>query len=179
MALKKVVYLSSEDYNTLITDGSAIVNGTTITYSTDDIYLTPDNTAEKFAELQATVEELQTQVDAKKLYRHQLRITNGGNVTIDGVSYASVEINFSIINSSPTTMMHSEVFDAGFMGEEHIASMYYSAGSSDNHYAVIFTKDASENQSTSEITLYVAVSGGQLMMIQGLLAVMDTVTEIL
>lgn len=65
MALKKVVYLSSEDYNTLITDGSVTIDGTTITYSTDDIYLTPDNTAEKFAELQATVDELSTESSNK------------------------------------------------------------------------------------------------------------------
>lgn len=40
--LSKIVYLSEAQYNTLKTNGSITVGGTTITYSSDDLYLTPD-----------------------------------------------------------------------------------------------------------------------------------------
>ena len=40
--LSKIVYLSEAQYNTLKTNGTITVGGTTITYSADDLYLTPD-----------------------------------------------------------------------------------------------------------------------------------------
>lgn len=40
--LSKIVYLSEAQYNTLKTNGTITVGNTTITYSADDLYLTPD-----------------------------------------------------------------------------------------------------------------------------------------
>lgn len=43
--LKRVIYLSNTDYNTLISTGEVTVGGTTITYSDEDLYLTPESVA--------------------------------------------------------------------------------------------------------------------------------------
>lgn len=42
--LSKIVYLSAAQYETLKTDGTITVGSTTINYSNDDLYLTPDTT---------------------------------------------------------------------------------------------------------------------------------------
>lgn len=42
--LSKIVYLSAAQYETLKTNGTITVDGTTINYSNDDLYLTPDTT---------------------------------------------------------------------------------------------------------------------------------------
>ena len=41
--LKNVIYLSNEDYETLITTGTVTINGTTLTYDEDNLYITPDD----------------------------------------------------------------------------------------------------------------------------------------
>lgn len=41
-ALKNVVYLSNSDYSTLVTTGTVTINGTTLTYDNNDLYITPD-----------------------------------------------------------------------------------------------------------------------------------------
>ena len=53
MALKRIVYLKKEDYNTLKNTGTVIVDGKTITYSEDDDYRVPDETQGQIADLQA------------------------------------------------------------------------------------------------------------------------------
>jgi hypothetical protein len=40
---KKVVYLSKTQYETLLADGTIIVDDVTITYSADDMYVVPDD----------------------------------------------------------------------------------------------------------------------------------------
>lgn len=40
--LKNVVYISNADYETLITNESVTVNGTTVTYDPNDLYITPE-----------------------------------------------------------------------------------------------------------------------------------------
>lgn len=40
--LKNVIYLSNEDYLELVTTGTVTINGTTLQYSDDDVYITPD-----------------------------------------------------------------------------------------------------------------------------------------
>ena len=41
--LKDVIYLSAEDYNTLYTNGTVTINGTTVTYDANNIYIVPDD----------------------------------------------------------------------------------------------------------------------------------------
>ena len=43
--LKNVVYLSNEDYETLISTGTVTIDGVTITYDENDVYITPDQIA--------------------------------------------------------------------------------------------------------------------------------------
>ena len=40
--LKDVIYLSNADYNTLATTGTVTIGSDTLTYSTDNVYITPD-----------------------------------------------------------------------------------------------------------------------------------------
>ena len=40
--LKDVIYISNEDYNTLITKGTVTINGDTLMYDSDTLYITPD-----------------------------------------------------------------------------------------------------------------------------------------
>lgn len=40
--LKDIIYISNEDYETLVTEGSVIINGVTVTYNPNSLYLTPE-----------------------------------------------------------------------------------------------------------------------------------------
>ena len=40
--LKNVIYLSNEDYATLVNTGTVTINGTTLTYDENNLYITPD-----------------------------------------------------------------------------------------------------------------------------------------
>lgn len=87
MALKNIIYLSNEQYTELKTNGSIEVDGQTIVYSTDDVYLTPDETQEQIADLQAEqavqgAKITTVEASVKKYYRHDISIplTNGGNL---------------------------------------------------------------------------------------------------
>lgn len=44
-ALKNVIYLSNSDYNTLVSTGTVTIDGITLTYSDDNVYITPDTVA--------------------------------------------------------------------------------------------------------------------------------------
>ena len=41
-ALKDVIYLSNTDFETLVTNGTVTINGTTLTYDENSLYITPD-----------------------------------------------------------------------------------------------------------------------------------------
>lgn len=47
--LKDVIYLSAEDYNTLYTNGTVTINGTTLTYDANNVYIVPDDTDAKIS----------------------------------------------------------------------------------------------------------------------------------
>jgi hypothetical protein len=40
--LKNVIYLSNNDYATLVNTGTITIDGTTLTYDEDNLYITPD-----------------------------------------------------------------------------------------------------------------------------------------
>ena len=75
MALKKVIYLSVEQYNELMTNGSVIIDGVTKTLDSDNIYLCP-------AKATYTAEEVDALIAAAggKSYAHHIKI-NWGNDT--------------------------------------------------------------------------------------------------
>ena len=62
VVLKRQVYLSVEQYNTLKSTGSVTVNGVTIEYSENDEYITPDTTG---ADITAVRQELLTEIQKK------------------------------------------------------------------------------------------------------------------
>ena len=55
--LKNVVYLKEEDYINLKKNGTVEVNGQTVTYSENDIYMTPDDTDSKLTEMEVKIYE--------------------------------------------------------------------------------------------------------------------------
>lgn len=64
--LKNIVYLSEEQYQELMKNGSVTANGVTVQYSANDEYVTPDTTLE-----QANA-YTDTEVAKVKMYRHRL-----------------------------------------------------------------------------------------------------------
>ena len=40
--LKEVIYLSNEDYSTLVANGSVTIDGNTLVYDENSLYITPD-----------------------------------------------------------------------------------------------------------------------------------------
>lgn len=48
--LQQIVYLSKDEYNTLLNDGEITKNGRTITYNENNLYMTPESTAIEFYE---------------------------------------------------------------------------------------------------------------------------------
>lgn len=72
--LKNVVYLKEEDYIKLKTNGTAEINGQTVTYSDNDIYMTPDDTDEKLAAMETKIYKLGLNV-GKKIYEHTITFT--------------------------------------------------------------------------------------------------------
>lgn len=53
--LKDVIYLSAEDYNTLYTNGTVTINGVTLTYDANNIYIVPDDTQEQIDDILALI----------------------------------------------------------------------------------------------------------------------------
>jgi hypothetical protein len=43
--LKNVIYLTNEDYETLVTTGTVTIDGETLTYDENNLYITPEETA--------------------------------------------------------------------------------------------------------------------------------------
>ena len=43
--LKDVIYLSNEDYETLVSTGTVTISGTTLTYDANTVYITPETLA--------------------------------------------------------------------------------------------------------------------------------------
>jgi hypothetical protein len=62
VVLKRQVYLSVEQYNTLKSTGSVTVDGKTINFSENDEYITPDTTG---ADITAVRQELLTEIQKK------------------------------------------------------------------------------------------------------------------
>ncbi len=63
--LKKVVYISNEDYLTLVTTGTVVINGTTVTYDADCLYVTPETVASDTADGLMSVED-KNKIDSLK-----------------------------------------------------------------------------------------------------------------
>ena len=43
MSLERIVYLTEANYSTLVKNGTVSANGQTVTYSNNDLYITPIN----------------------------------------------------------------------------------------------------------------------------------------
>lgn len=98
MAQRYIEFLKQEDFNTAKENGSVEINGETLTYSEENLYLVPDETQEQIADLQAEQAVQSAKITAveesvKKYYRHRIDIveSNDGHI-----------VEFDIINSKAT-----------------------------------------------------------------------------
>lgn len=81
--LEKVVHLSEEQYQELITNGSITIGEQTLTYSDNVVYVTPDNSESESGGAESG--------GSAKKYRHMVRLSSNQNF-----------IGVEIINSTPT-----------------------------------------------------------------------------
>ena len=132
--LKNIVYISNENYETLVTNGSVTVNGTTITYDANDLYITPEEslptltigniTYDGTEPKTVTLEDLGGSAGGSVEYRPinvngtpildssegtALNLKNGSNVTITGNASGDVSIAANI----PTSLKNPHALKFG------------------------------------------------------------------
>ena len=74
--LKDIIYLSNEDYETLVSTGTVVIDGETLTYDENNVYVTPDKLAS------STEDGLMSSSDKTKLDGVAIGATaNTGTVT--------------------------------------------------------------------------------------------------
>ena len=89
--LKNVIYLSNEDYETLVSTGTVTIEGQTLTYDENNVYITPDKLASQ------TEDGLMSAADKSKLdgLDDSNLVHKTGNETIIGAKTFSVAPTFS------------------------------------------------------------------------------------
>lgn len=90
--LKDVIYLSNEDYETLVSTGTVIISGETLTYDENNIYVTPDKLAS------ATEDGLMSASDKTKLNG----IASGAEVNVQSDWSVSDSSSDAFIKNKPT-----------------------------------------------------------------------------
>ena len=96
--LKNVIYLSNNDYLELVSTGTVTINGTTLQYSDDDVYITPDILAS------ATENGLMSAEDKAKLDALATVATSGSyndlsNKPTIGTATLTIQKNGSTVNT--------------------------------------------------------------------------------
>jgi len=113
--LKDVIYISNEDYDTLVTTGTVTIEGTTLTYDENCVYVTPDKLAS------TTEDGLMSASDKSKLdgLDNANLVHKTGDETVDGVkTFTSYPIakgmNFYSDASSPSGNFLGIINDNGY-----------------------------------------------------------------
>lgn len=78
---KYVEFLKKEDFDTAKTNGSVEINGKTLEYSEESLYMVPDTTAEDIADIQAEQAAQSAKITAvetsvKKYYKHEVIVAH-------------------------------------------------------------------------------------------------------
>ena len=127
VVLKRQVYLSVEQYNTLKSTGSVTVDGVTIEFSENDEYITPDTTG---ADITAVRQELLTEIQEKadtSYVDEQIESVVGGiesapteNGVLLDIAYVEEDANRRLIFTydEPSTFSHFDFMDNEYEWED-------------------------------------------------------------
>ena len=91
--VKNVIYLSNEDYETLVTTGTVTIGDTTLTYDEDNLYITPEKEATTTeAGLMSASDKVKLNglKSGTQLYKHTL--TNSQSLQITIISFDSTPL---------------------------------------------------------------------------------------
>ena len=97
--LKNVIYLSRQDYQTLINNGKVTVNGVTVQYSDDDIHVAPLNSNTYSEEEKEAARKL---IGVSELYRHRIYVYVN--------AYGFIIFNYTS-NSNAKIVSNQELYD--------------------------------------------------------------------
>lgn len=108
--LKNVIYLSNEDYDTLVSTGTVTIDGTTLTYDENNVYVTPDKLASTTEDgLMSSSDKVKLDsIDlTKELVEVNITYTTGERIAITQDIYNTVLnsklVKVNIIYNSDTT----------------------------------------------------------------------------
>lgn len=102
--LKNVIYLSNEDYETLVSTGTVTINGETLTYDENNVYVTPDKLAS------STEDGLMSSSDKVKLDTITGVTTSVASGSSDLVTSGAV---YTAINNLPAPMIYKGTLGTG------------------------------------------------------------------
>ena len=102
--LKDVIYLSAEDYNTLYNNGTVTINGVTLTYDANNVYIIPDNT-------QAQIDAITALIPSSATTSNKLATASDISEITDLIpSTATTSNKLATANDIPTTLPASDVY---------------------------------------------------------------------
>ena len=150
--LKDVIYLSAEDYNTLYTNGTVTINGVTLTYDANNIYIVPDNTQQQIDDILALIPSDAT--SSNKLATASDIPSN--NVTGSGTSGSLTKFNgTNTITDGPelSSTISTQTRNTKFLREDGVWSVPSYTEKISVYYALFSQKTKSEvdSQLKSEI----------------------------
>ena len=102
--LKNVIYLSNEDYETLVSTGTITIDGETLTYDENNVYITPDKLAS------STEDGLMSSSDKVKLDTITGVTTSVASGSSDLVTSGAV---YTAINNLPAPMIYKGTLGTG------------------------------------------------------------------
>lgn len=153
--LKDVIYLSAEDYNTLYTNGTVTINGVTLTYDANNVYIVPDNTQQQIDDILALIPSDATSSN-KLATADDIPTIPSNNVTGSGTSGSLTKFNGTntiidgpVLSSTISTQTRS----TKFLREDGAWSVPSYTEKISVYYALFSQKTKSEvdNQLKSEI----------------------------
>lgn len=106
--LKDIIYLSNEDYNTLLTTGTVTIGTTTLTYDENCVYITPDSVAT------TTSDGLMSASDKSKLDNSVVTYTSG-TYTVAGTSKTTYTYGQTAIYAPNGLIMGGTAASAGLV----------------------------------------------------------------
>lgn len=141
--LQKVIYLSNSDYDTLVASGSVTVGGVTITYSDNDIYLTPETVATSSSDgLMSAADKAKldgiaagAQVNPSTYLVSATKVNN--TLTITNNSNSSITVTYSDIGAAADSTVVHKTGTETINGNKTFSSIIKVENSIDNNYSTL------------------------------------------